>query len=128
MAYDLVIQNGMVVDGTGFPRYRADVAIKDGRIAEVGRIRGAAGATIDAEGRVVAPGFIDIHTHYDAQPFWDKLGTSSIWHGVTTVLTGNCGLTLAPLKPENREGMLATFCCVEDLPVAALGAVLPWNS
>ena len=127
MAYDLVIRNGMVVDGSGFSRYRADVAIKDGVIADVGRVRGAAEATIDAEGRVVAPGFIDTHTHYDAQPFWDKLGTSSIWHGVTTVLTGNCGLTLAPLKPENREGMLATFCCVEDLPVAALGAVLPWN-
>jgi N-acyl-D-aspartate/D-glutamate deacylase len=93
----------------------------------VGRIRSGAAKTIDAEGRFVAPGIIDTHTHYDAQPFWDKLGTSSIWHGVTTVLTGNCGLTLAPLKPEHREGMLATFCCVEDLPVAALSAVLPWN-
>src|SRR5262245_42001563 len=120
MAFDLVIKNGMVVDGTGFPRFRADVAIKDGLIAEVGRIRGAAAATIDAEGRFVAPGMIDTHTHYDAQPFWDKLCTSSIWHGVTTVLMGNCGLTLAPLKPEHREGMLATFCCVEDLPVASL--------
>jgi len=127
MAYDLVIRNGMVVDGTGFPRYRADIAISGGVIAEVGRVRGAAAATIDADGRFVAPGFIDTHTHYDAQPFWDKLGTSSIWHGVTTVLTGNCGLTLAPLRPEHRDGMLATFCCVEDLPVAALAAVLPWN-
>src|SRR3989441_6113971 len=127
MPYDLVIRNGMVVDGTGFSRYRADVAIKDGTIVEVGMIRGAAAATIDAEGRFVAPGIIDLHTHYDAQPFWDKLCTSSVWHGVTTVLTGNCGLTLAPLRPEHREAMLATFCCVEDLPVKSLAAVLPWS-
>src|SRR5213596_943923 len=127
MPYDLVIKNGMVVDGTGFSRYRADVAIKDGTIVDLGKIRGAAAATIDADGLVVAPGIIDLHTHYDAQPFWDKLCTSSVWHGVTTVLTGNCGLTLAPLKPEHREAMLATFCCVEDLPVKSLAAVLPWN-
>jgi N-acyl-D-aspartate/D-glutamate deacylase len=127
MAHDLVIKNGMVVDGSGFSRYRADVAVSDGRITEIGRIRGAATTTIDAEGRFVAPGIIDTHTHYDAQPFWDKLCTSSIWHGVTSVLIGNCGLTLAPLRPEHRDGMLATFCCVEDLPVKALAAVLPWN-
>src|SRR2546422_787710 len=127
MPYDLVIRNGMVVDGTGFSRYRADVAIKGGTIVEVGKIRGAAAATIDADGRFVAPGIIDLHTHYDAQPFWDKLCTSSVWHGVTTVLTGNCGLTLAPLRPEHREAMLATFCCVEDLPVKSLAAVLPWS-
>ncbi len=127
MAYDLIIKNGMVVDGTGFSRYRADVAIARGRIAEIGKIRGAAATTIDADGLFVAPGIIDLHTHYDAQPFWDKLCTSSIWHGVTTVLTGNCGLTLAPLRPEHREEMLATFCCVEDLPVASLAAVLRWS-
>jgi len=127
MPYDLVIRNGMVVDGSGFARYRADVAVTGGRIAEIGRIRGAARKTIDAEGLVVAPGIIDLHTHYDVQPFWDRLCTSSVWHGVTTVLTGNCGLTLAPLRPEHRETMLATFCCVEDLPVRALGAVLPWT-
>ena len=127
MPYDLVIKNGMVVDGTGFSRYRADVAIKDGTIVELGKIRGAAAATIDADGLFVAPGIIDLHTHYDAQPFWDKLCTSSVWHGVTTVLTGNCGLTLAPLRPEHREAMLATFCCVEDLPVKSLAAVLRWS-
>lgn len=127
MPFDLLIKNGMVVDGTGFARYRADVAIKDGRIAEIGRIGGRAEKTIDAEGLFVAPGIIDLHTHYDAQPFWDRLCTSSIWHGVTTVLTGNCGLTLAPLRPEHRETMLATFCCVEDLPVRSLSAVLPWT-
>src|SRR5436190_6094204 len=127
MPYDLVIKNGMVVDGTGFSRYRADVAIKDGTIVELGKIRGAAAATIDADGLFVAPGIIDLHTHYDAQPFWDKLCTSSVWHGVTTVLTGNCGLTLAPLRPEHREAMLATFCCVEDIPVRSLSAVVPWT-
>ncbi len=127
MAYDLVIKNGMVVDGSGFSRYRADVAIKDGTIVEIGKIRGAAAATIDADGLFVAPGIIDTHTHYDAQPFWDKLCTSSVWHGVTSVLMGNCGLTLAPLRPEHRETMLATFCCVEDLPVRSLASVLPWN-
>ena len=128
MAYDLLIQNGMVVDGTGFARYRADVAVKDGTIAEIGRIRGAAAErTIDADGLFVAPGIIDLHTHYDAQPFWDRLCTSSVWHGVTTVLTGNCGLTLAPLRPEHRDAMLATFCCVEDIPVRSLSSVVPWT-
>jgi N-acyl-D-aspartate/D-glutamate deacylase len=128
MAYDLLIKNGMVVDGSGFARYRADVAVKDGVIAAIGRLNGAdATKTIDAEGRFVAPGVIDLHTHYDAQPFWDRLCTSSIWHGVTTVLIGNCGLTLAPLRPEHRDTMLATFCCVEDLPVRSLSAVLPWS-
>ena len=128
MAYDLIVKNGMVVDGTGFARYRADVGVKDGKIAEIGRLdRAAATTTIDAEGRFVAPGVIDLHTHYDAQPFWDRLCTSSIWHGVTSVLIGNCGLTLAPLRPEHRDTMLATFCCVEDLPVHSLSAVLPWT-
>src|SRR5438132_11112032 len=127
MAYDMLIRNGMIVDGTGFSRYQADVAIQDGTIAEIGRVRGAATRTIDAEGLFVAPGIIDLHTHYDVQPFWDRLCTSSVWHGVTTVLTVNCGLTLAPLRPEHREAMLATFCCVEDLPVKSLAAVLPWS-
>jgi N-acyl-D-aspartate/D-glutamate deacylase len=127
MPYDLVIRNGMVVDGSGFGRYRADVAVEDGTIVEIGKIRAAATATIDADGLYVAPGIIDLHTHYDAQPFWDRLCTSSIWHGVTTVLMGNCGLTLAPLRPEHRETMLATFCCVEDLPVRSLSNVLRWS-
>jgi N-acyl-D-aspartate/D-glutamate deacylase len=117
----------MVVDGTGFARYRADVAVKDGRIVEIGKVGGAAETTIDAEGRFVAPGIIDLHTHYDAQPYWDRLCTSSIWHGVTSVLMGNCGLTLAPLRPEHRDAMLATFCCVEDIPVRSLASVLRWE-
>src|ERR1044071_1437716 len=127
MGYDLLIKDGMVVDGTGFARYRADVAVKNGKIAEIGRIRAGAEKVIDADGLFVAPGIIDLHTHYDAQPFWDRLCTSSVWHGVTTVLTGNCGLTLAPLRPEHRDAMLATFCCVEDIPVRSLSAVVPWT-
>ncbi|HEY7648281.1 MAG TPA: amidohydrolase family protein [Methylomirabilota bacterium] len=127
MPYDLVIKNGMVVDGSGFSRYRADVAVTNGTIVEIGKISGSAATTIDADGLFVAPGIIDLHTHYDAQPFWDRLCTSSIWHGVTTVLTGNCGLTLAPLRPEDRETMLATFCCVEDLPVRSLSSVMRWS-
>jgi N-acyl-D-amino-acid deacylase len=127
MAYDLLIKDGMVVDGTGFARYRADVGVKNGKIAEIGRIRAGAERVIDADGLFVAPGIIDLHTHYDAQPFWDRLCTSSVWHGVTTVLTGNCGLTLAPLRAEHRDAMLATFCCVEDLPVNSLAAVLRWT-
>src|SRR5205809_4550483 len=127
MAHDLIVKNGMVVDGSGFSRYRADVAVKDGVIVELGRVTAAAARTIDADGLFVAPGIIDLHTHYDAQPFWDRLCTSSVWHGVTTALMGNCGLTLAPLRPEHREAMLAPFCCVEDLPVRSLSAVLPWT-
>jgi N-acyl-D-amino-acid deacylase len=128
MPYDLLITNGTIIDGTGFSRYRADLGISHGAIAAIGQLRGsAATTTIDADGLCVAPGIIDLHTHYDAQPFWDKLCTPSIWHGVTTVLAGNCGLTLAPLRPEHREPMLATFCCVEDLPLQALGSVIPWN-
>ena len=128
MPYDLIVANGMIVDGTGFPRYRADVGVQDGRIARIGRLNGAAAERrIDADGRFVAPGIIDLHTHYDVQPFWDRLCTSSIWHGVTSVLTGNCGLTVAPLRPEHREPMLATFCCVEDLPLRSLSAVMPWS-
>jgi N-acyl-D-amino-acid deacylase len=128
MFYDLVIKNGMIVDGTGFPRYRGDVGVHEGVIVEIGRLAGAvATRTIDAGGLIVAPGVIDLHTHYDAQPFWDRLCTSSVWHGVTTVLTGNCGLTLAPLRSEHREPMLAAFCCVEDLPLRSLSGVLPWT-
>ena len=96
MAYDLAIENGLVVDGTGAPGYRADVGIRDGRIAAIGRIAEKAAQTLDAEGHVVAPGFVDGHTHMDAQVFWDALGSCSCYHGVTSVVMGNCGFTLAP--------------------------------
>jgi N-acyl-D-aspartate/D-glutamate deacylase len=94
MAYDLVIKNGMVVDGSGFSRYRADVAVTDGRIAEIGRIRAAARKTIDAEGLFVAPGIIDLHTHYDVQPFWDRLCTGRpprIWSTSPARIVAGCG-------------------------------------
>src|SRR4029453_5022160 len=127
MAYDLIVRNGMIVDGTGFARYRADVGVKDGKITEIGRIPATPPPTTTPRGTFGARAITDLPPPYDPQPFWDRLCTSSIWHGVTTVLTGNCGLTLAPLRPEHRETMLATFCCVEDLPLRPLAGVLPWT-
>src|SRR5256885_16571824 len=96
MRYDLVIKNGTVIDGSGLPRYRADVGVNGGKITTIGRIRENAQEVIDAEGQGVAPGFVDGHTHMDAQVFWDPLGTSSCYHGITTVVMGNCGFPLAP--------------------------------
>src|ERR1700689_5054986 len=103
MAYDLLIKKGTVVDGTGAPRRTADVAIHHGQIAEIGKITDGAAKTIDADGLVVAPGFIDPHTHYDAQICWDPAISPSSWHGVTSVVMGNCGVGIAPCKPETRE-------------------------
>ncbi|HEX2173851.1 MAG TPA: amidohydrolase family protein, partial [Dehalococcoidia bacterium] len=122
MAYDLIIRNGTIVDGIGAPGVREDVAVKDGKIAARGRLDGSAAKTIDAEGQVVAPGIIDLHTHYDPQLTWEKLGTSSIWHGITTIMMGNCGLTLAPLRPQDREPMLQIFGKVEELSLSSLRA------
>src|ERR1700729_2793486 len=93
MSFDLIIRNGTVVDGTGLPSYRADVAMNGDRIVRIGQIRERGTAEIDAEGHIVTPGFIDGHTHMDAQVFWDPLGSSSCWHGITTVVMGNCGFT-----------------------------------
>ena len=127
MGYDLVIKNGMVVDGSGLPGYRTDVGIRGGRIVEMGRIEGGGAATLDAEGKVVAPGFIDIHTHYDAQVLWDPLLTSSPWHGVTTVIMGNCGFSLAPCLPRDRDYITHMFALVEGMNVTALRHGLDWR-
>ena len=116
MALDLVIKNGTVVDGSGGPRYRADVGVKGARIVEIGRISAPAERTVDADGLIVAPGFIDGHTHMDAQVAWDPLGSCSCWHGVTTVVMGNCGFALAPCKPADREWFARCLTAVEDIP------------
>jgi N-acyl-D-aspartate/D-glutamate deacylase len=126
MAADLVIKGGTVVDGTGAPPVRADVAVTDGRISAIGRdLEGE--RVLDAGDHVVAPGFIDIHTHYDAQVFWDPELTPSCFHGVTTVVAGNCGFSIAPTQPEHREVIARTLENVEDMDVATLGAGIPWD-
>ena len=127
MGLDLLIRNGTVVDGSGAARYRADVGIKDGRLAEIGRIRSAAERTIDAEGLIVAPGFIDGHTHMDAQVAWDRIGSCSCWHGVTSVIMGNCGFALAPCPPEDREWYARCLTAVEDIPTEAMLAGIDWT-
>ena len=127
MAFDLVIKNGTIVDGSGQARYRADVGVKDGRIAEIGRIRENGAESIDADGMIVAPGFIDGHTHMDAQVTWDPLGSCSCWHGVTSVMMGNCGFALAPCKPEDREWYARCLEAVEDIPTEAIMSGVSWD-
>src|SRR5271168_621038 len=126
--FDLVIRDGMVVDGTRMPRFRGDVGIKDGRIAKIGHLRSTdAAQTIDASGLVVAPGFVDLHTHYDAQLFWDPYCSISSWHGVTSVVIGNCGFGFAPVRPESRERAMLTMTRVEAIPYASMKAGMPWD-
>ncbi|MFL6242364.1 MAG: amidohydrolase family protein [Acidimicrobiia bacterium] len=127
MKYDLVIQNGTVVDGTGSPSFRGDVAVTGDRIAAVGDVDGDGRESIDAEGRVVSPGFVDVHTHLDAQVGWDPVASSSCWHGVTSVVLGNCGVTFAPCKPEDREYLAELMESVEDIPAASILDGLSWQ-
>jgi N-acyl-D-amino-acid deacylase len=125
--YDLVIRNGTVVDGTGLPKYRADVGLNGDRIATIGRIVSRGKEEIDATGHVVSPGFIDGHTHMDAQVFWDPLGSCSCWHGVTTVVMGNCGFTLAPGSAEQRDLIVSNIARAEDISPVVMGAAIRWN-
>ena len=127
MGFDLVVRGGTIVDGSGGARYRGDVGIKDGRIVEIGRIRSAAERTLDADGLIVAPGFIDGHTHMDAQVAWDRIGSCSCWHGVTTVIMGNCGFALAPCPPAEREWFARCLTAVEDIPTEAMMAGIDWT-
>lgn len=128
MPHDLLILNGTVVDGTGAPGRRADVAVSDGRITAIGELAGeAASETIDAEGHVVTPGFIDGHTHMDAQVYWDPLGTCSSYHGITSVVMGNCGFTLAPSRPDARELVVRNLERAEDISPAAMAEGISWG-
>jgi N-acyl-D-aspartate/D-glutamate deacylase len=130
--HDLLIRGGTVVDGTGAPRRTADVAVTSGRISAVGtadepHVDGAARRTIDADGLLVTPGFVDIHTHYDGQATWDPLLTPSSWHGVTTVVMGNCGVGFAPVAPERHQWLIGLMEGVEDIPGAALSEGIEWE-
>src|SRR5689334_2766604 len=125
--FDLIIRDGLVVDGSGVPSRRADVGIRDGRIETVGRLTGErARREIDAEGLVVAPGIVDAHTHYDPQITWDPLCDTSALHGVTTIVAGNCGFSIAPCRPDDRAYVAQVFARVEGMELAALDNV-GWN-
>ena len=126
--FDTIIRDGLIVDGTRMPRFRADIGIKDGKIAKIGRLAGdTAQRVIDAAGAIVAPGFIDLHTHYDAQLFWDPYCSISSWHGITSIVIGNCGFGFAPVHPEDRERAMLTMTRVEAIPYASMKAGLPWD-
>jgi N-acyl-D-amino-acid deacylase len=128
VTYDLLIRGGTVVDGSGLPAYRADVGISDGMIAKIGNLKGeAAKETIDAEGHIVSPGFVDGHTHMDAQVFWDPLGSCSCYNGVTSVIMGNCGFTLAPCAEKDKRLVFSNLERAEDISPAAMNAGIPWS-
>src|SRR5689334_22911814 len=127
MQYDVIIRNGTVVDGSGMPRYRADVGIVGDKIATIGKIRDQAREVIDAEGHAVTPGFVDGHTHMDAQVFWDPLGTSSCYHGITSVVMGNCGFTLAPCRAKEADFVFRNLERAEDISREAMKAGIKWR-
>ena len=126
--YDLVVRGGTVVDGTRVPKFRADVGLKDGRIAKIGRIDDPGSARVlDASGSIVAPGFVDVHTHYDAQIHWDPYCTISGWHGVTSVVLGNCGFGFAPCKPADKDRALIMMTRTEQIPYDSMIEGMPWQ-
>ncbi|HEY2482440.1 MAG TPA: amidohydrolase family protein [Caulobacteraceae bacterium] len=126
-AFDLVIRGGEVFDGSGGPSVQADVAVEGGRIAAVGKVAGQGAEEIDARGQIVTPGFVDVHTHYDGQATWDARMQPSSWHGVTTVVMGNCGVGFAPCRPEDHDRLVKLMEGVEDIPFPVLSEGLPWN-
>src|SRR5580704_4587224 len=126
--FDVLIKGGTVVDGSGAPGHAADVAIQGGRIAAVGpNIAGEAAQTIDAKGRVVAPGFIDPHTHFDVQLLWDGAAKPTLAHGITSIVPGNCSLSLAPLKAPDRKALIGMFQQIEELPPEAFTQAFEWT-
>src|ERR1700685_3198314 len=127
MTYDIIIKGGTIVDGTGAPRFTADLAIAKGKIAELGRVTESAAKTIDADGLIVAPGFVDPHTHYDAQICWDPQITSSSWHGVHSVVMGNCGVGLAPCRPAAHDIAALDLVNVEAIPYDVLKRGITWD-
>jgi N-acyl-D-amino-acid deacylase len=127
MQYDIIIRNGTVIDGSGMPRYRADVGIANGKIASIGKIRDSAREVIDADGHVVTPGLIDAHTHMDAQVFWDPIGTCSCWHGITSVVMGNCGFSLAPCGEKDKLLVMRNLERAEDIAPEAMEAGIKWS-
>jgi N-acyl-D-aspartate/D-glutamate deacylase len=127
MGYDLLVKNGTVIDGSGSPGYRADVGVINGKIAAIGRINEGAKQTIDADGHIVSPGFVDGHTHMDAQIFWDPIGSCSCYHGVTSVVMGNCGFTLAPCKQEDADMVFRNLERAEDLSRDAMLEGIDWR-
>ena len=126
--FDTLIKGGTVVDGLRVPRYRADIGIKDGRIAQVGGIRTSdADRVLDAGGLIVAPGFVDLHTHYDAQIQWDPWCSISCWHGVTSVAMGNCGFGFAPVRPDERERAMLMMSRNEAIPLKTMQVGMLWD-
>ena len=126
--YDVIIRGGLIVDGTRIPAYVSDLAIKDGRIAKIGGLRGlTASKVLDASGFIVAPGFIDLHTHYDAQILWDPYCTLSGWHGVTSVVIGNCGFGFAPCKVEDRDRYMRALTRNEAIPYETMRLGMQWE-
>ena len=125
--HDLIIRGGSIVDGSGAKSYTGDIAIKSDKIVEVGEVAGTAHQEIDAQGLMVTPGWVDIHTHYDGQAMWDPYLTPSSWHGCTSVVMGNCGVGFAPVTPGNEDWLIELMESVEDIPGSALSEGLDWR-
>src|SRR6476620_2053281 len=126
--YDILITGGTIVDGTRTPRYVSDIGIKNGKITQIGGLKEkTADRILDAAGRIVAPGFVDLHTHYDAQIFWDPYCTLSGWHGITSVAIGNCGFGFAPVAPDQRDYAMRSMTRVEAIPYDSMIKGMPWD-